>query len=402
MYPRGREIVLGVAGGISAYKSCDLLRRLQEAGFLVSVVPTRASLNFVGLATWEALSGRPIASDLWSNVHQVPHVSIAKQADLIVIAPATADLIAKIATGIADDLLTNLILATKAPIIIVPAMHTEMWLNSATQANVATLKSRGITIVEPDVGRLTGDDVGAGRYPETFKIVDSITEILDHRADLKSRRVLISAGGTREPIDPVRFIGNLSSGKQGYALAYAAASRGAEVTLVAANSSLPDIEGVKTIHVSSTSEMLGALDSAFDSAEILIMAAAISDVQPSRQSEGKISKADLNHLDLVATPDVTRLLSTRKREQVLIGFAAQTERNFEDGVVLATTKLREKGLDFIYFNDVSAGAVFGEESTQGMIITDSGEKIAFPTAPKLTLAHKLLDLALGKLGFSND
>ena len=402
MYPRGREIVLGVSGGISAYKSCELVRRLQEVGFLVTVVPTRASLNFVGVATWEALSGRAVASDLWNNVYQVPHVTIAKKSDLIVVAPATADIIAKIAAGLADDLLTNLILASNVPVVIVPAMHTEMWLNLATQANIETLKSRGFAIVEPDVGRLTSNDVGVGRYPESAKIINLITNILEHRSDLKGVSVLISAGGTRESIDPVRFIGNLSSGKQGYALAYAAAIRGAQVTLVAANSSLPDIEGVETIHVSTTNEMLVALDSAFDNSDIVIMSAAISDVRPSQESLIKIAKNELLSIELVPTPDVTQTLSARKVGQVLIGFAAQTEETIEDGLLLARKKLQEKGLDFIYFNDVGGGAIFGSDSTQGTIISDSGLKTEFSTASKVTLAHKLLDLGLNKLGLPND
>jgi len=230
MYPPGREILLGVTGGISAYKSCDLIRRLQDEGYLVTVVPTRASLNFVGVATWEALSGRPVPVDIWNNVHQVPHISLAKSADAIVIAPATADLIAKVANGIADDLLTNIILATSAPIVFVPAMHTEMWLNKATQANIRTLQERGYLVVEPATGKLTSGDSGVGRYPESHTIISTLNQTLDHRADLKGKRVLISTGGTREAIDPVRFIGNHSSGKQGYALAYAAAKRGQRAT----------------------------------------------------------------------------------------------------------------------------------------------------------------------------
>ena len=402
MYPRGREIVLGVSGGISAYKSCDLLRRLQEIGFLVTVVPTRASLNFVGVATWEALSGRAVASDLWNNVYQVPHVAIAKKTDLIVVAPATADIIAKIAAGLADDLLTNLILASNVPVVIVPAMHTEMWLNPATRANIKTLESRGFVIVEPDVGRLTSNDVGVGRYPESAKILNLISKSLEHRSDLKGVSVLISAGGTRESIDPVRFIGNLSSGKQGYALAYAAAVRGARVTLVAANSSLPDIEGIETVHVSTANEMSIALESAFDNADIVIMSAAISDVRPAHLSTTKISKGDLSNIALLPTLDITQSLSSRKVGQILIGFAAQTEEKIENGVLLAAKKLKEKGLDFIYFNDVGGGAIFGSDSTQGMIISDSGLKTEFSTASKVTLAHKLLDLGLNKLGLSND
>ena len=402
MYPPGREILLGVTGGISAYKSCDLLRRLQDEGYLVTVVPTRASLNFVGVATWEALSGRPVPVDIWNNVHQVPHISLAKSADAIVIAPATADLIAKVANGIADDLLTNIILATSAPIVFVPAMHTEMWLNKATQANIRTLQERGYLVVEPATGKLTSGDSGVGRYPESHTIISTLNQTLDHRADLKGKRVLISTGGTREAIDPVRFIGNHSSGKQGYALAYAAAKRGASVTLVAANSSLPDIEGVKTIHVGSTREMQEALVAAFDESDVLIMAAAISDARPAHQSERKISKDELTEIALVRNPDITQELASRKQKQVLIGFAAQTESQEVEGVALAAHKLQSKGLDYIYFNDVSQGQIFGSDETKGVILGADGFRDSFPRASKMTLANKLLDLARNKLGLPND
>ena len=267
MFPRGREIILGVGGSISAYKSCDLLRRLQDQGFLITVVPTRASLNFVGVATWEALSHRAVAEDLWNNVQEVPHVALGKKADAVVIAPATADLLARIAQGRADDLLTNIVLTATCPIIVVPAMHTEMWLNDATQKNVKTLRSRGFVVVEPEVGKLTGGDVGAGRYPKTKVIVQATQEALKGKADYLGVKVLVSAGGTREAIDPVRYIGNRSSGKQGYALAYAAAKRGAEVTLVYANAELEDIEGVKIIHVETANQMKQALIQEFDSTD---------------------------------------------------------------------------------------------------------------------------------------
>lgn len=398
MYPPGREILLGVTGGISAYKSCDLLRRLRDEGYLVTVVPTRASLNFVGIATWEALSGRQVPVDIWNNVHQVPHVSFAKSAHAIVIAPATADLLAKCAAGIADDLLTNVVLASRAPIVFVPAMHTEMWLNAATQESVRRLKERGFLVVEPDVGKLTSGDSGVGRYPESQKIIDSLNEVLDHRADLKGRKVLISTGGTREAIDPVRYIGNHSSGKQGYALAYAAAVRGAEVTLVSANASLSDIEGVKTIHVRSALEMQSALESEFDSCDILVMAAAIADVRPAKVSEVKISKDDLSEIALTRNPDIAQELSVRKVNQVMIGFAAQTEATDSDGLKLAASKLQLKGLDFIYYNDVSGGQIFGSDDSKGVILGRDGSVQPFPVASKMTLANKLLDLAKNKLG----
>ena len=398
MNSRGREIVLGVTGGISAYKSCDLLRRLQDHGFLVTVVPTRASLNFVGLATWEALSGREIATDLWNNVHQVPHISIAKKADAIVIAPATADILAKMAHGLADDLLTNVLLASTAPVIIVPAMHTEMWLNPATISNIKVLRERGITIIEPEVGKLTSGDVGVGRYPDSAKIINGLLESLNLSSDLLGKSVLISAGGTREAIDPVRYIGNLSSGKQGYALAHAAALRGAKVTLVSANSHELDIEGIETIRVVSAEQMQRALEENFSRADIVIMAAAVADVRPRKIAETKITKSELQSIELIPNPDILKTLSEHRDGQVMIGFAAQTDDAANGGLELAAKKLQEKGLDAIYFNDVSGGAIFGEDVTSGVLISIDGEAETVSQVSKVTLANKILDLALNKLG----
>ena len=398
MNSRGREIVLGVTGGISAYKSCDLLRRLQDHGFLVTVIPTRASLNFVGVATWEALSGREIATDLWNNVHQVPHVSIAKKADAIIIAPATADILAKMAHGIADDLLTNTLLASTAPVIVVPAMHTEMWLNPATVSNIETLRNRGMVVIEPGTGKLTSGDVGVGRYPESADIISGLLETLSLTSDLLGKRVLISAGGTREAIDPVRYIGNHSSGKQGYALAHAAALRGAKVTLVSANSQEPNIEGIEIIRVVSASQMQEALEANFDLADIVIMAAAVADVRPAEISSGKISKSELKSIELIQNPDILKVLSSRKRDQVIIGFAAQTQAADNGGLAQAAKKLQEKALDAIYFNDVSEGAIFGADETSGVIVTADGAEEAVPRVSKVTLANKILDLALNKLG----
>lgn len=398
MFPRGREIVLGVGGGISAYKSCELLRRMQDLGLQVTVIPTRTSLNFVGVATWEALSGREVPVDLWNNVHQVPHISLAKSADAIVIAPATADLLAKVAAGLADDLLTNVLLASSVPTIFVPAMHSEMWNNPATQSNVKLLKSRGYIVVEPGSGKLTSGDVGIGRYPGTSLILESVSNALQLNSDLKGRKVLISSGGTQEAIDPVRFIGNHSSGKQGSSIAYAAAARGADVTLVAANSTVPDIEGVKTIHVVTALEMLQALRDNFQECEILIMVAAVADVRPLQLSETKISKGELTHLPLVQNPDIIKELSASKRGQVMIGFAAQTEATVDEALDLAGVKLREKGLDFIYCNDVTQGAIFGSDTTSGTVLDANGALTTFSNAKKITLANYLLDLALSKLG----
>jgi len=395
MFPRGREIVLGVGGSISAYKSCDLLRRLQDQGFLITVVPTRASLNFVGVATWEALSHRAVAEDLWNNVQEVPHVALGKKADAVVIAPATADLLARIAQGRADDLLTNIVLTATCPIIVVPAMHTEMWLNDATQKNVKTLRSRGFIVIEPEVGKLTGGDIGAGRYPKTKVIVQATQDALKGKADYLGVKVLVSAGGTREAIDPVRYIGNRSSGKQGYALAYAAAKRGAEVTLVSANAELEDIEGVTTIHVETANQMQAALVHEFDKTDLVIMSAAVADVRPESTELEKISKSGLKELKLKPNDDILKALSSMKKRQVLVGFAAQTG---PDGLSQAKEKLRAKGLDLLYFNDVTKTKIFGEDETEGVVLDADGGESKISRVSKVTLADKILDLALHKLG----
>ena len=394
MFPRGREIVLGVGGSISAYKSCDLLRRLQDQGFLITVVPTRASLNFVGVATWEALSHRAVAEDLWNNVQEVPHVAMGKKADAVVIAPATADLIARIAQGRADDLLTNIVLTATCPIIIVPAMHTEMWLNEATQHNVKTLRSRGFTVIDPEVGKLTGGDVGAGRYPKSKVIVQATQDALKRKADYVGVKILISAGGTREAIDPVRYIGNRSSGKQGYALAYAAAKRGAEVTLVVANSELEDVEGVKTIHVETAQQMQEALIREFENTDMVIMSAAVADVRPEGASLEKISKSGLKEIKLLPNDDILKALSLKRNKQVLVGFAAQTG---SDGLEQAKEKLRGKGLDMLYFNDVAKTKIFGSGETEGVVLDSDGGVRKISRISKVTLADKILDLAHHKL-----
>jgi len=394
MFPRGREIILGVGGSISAYKSCDLLRRLQDQGFLITVVPTRASLNFVGVATWEALSHRAVAEDLWNNVQEVPHVTLGKKADAVVIAPATADLIARIAQGRADDLLTNIVLTATCPIIVVPAMHTEMWLNEATQKNVKTLRSRGFTVIDPEIGKLTGGDVGAGRFPKTKVIVQATQDALKGKADYLGVKVLVSAGGTREAIDPVRYIGNRSSGKQGYALAYAAAKRGADVTLVSANAELQDIEGVKTIHVETANQMQAALLQEFEKTDVVIMSAAVADVRPESAELEKISKSGLKELKLIPNDDILKALSVKKKRQVLVGFAAQTG---SDGLSQAKEKLRVKGLDLLYFNDVTKTKIFGEDETEGIVLDTDGGESKISRISKVTLADRILDLALDKL-----
>ena len=399
MFPRGRKLLLGVAGGISAYKSCDLLRRLQDEGFIVDVVPTQASLNFVGKATWEALSGRKVITDLWSEVENVPHISMAKENNIIVIAPTTADLLAKLASGRADDLLTNIVLASTAPKILVPAMHPEMWSNAATIQNVKILQDRGFTVITPGEGRMTGSDFGVGRYPETSNIIAEVNKHLPQLADLLGRKILITAGGTREPIDPIRFIGNRSSGKQGFALAVAAASRGAQVHLVTANTDLPNVEGITTTLVETAEQMSAVLELEFPHSDALIMSAAVADAKVASYSEAKIRKESLDRVDLAKNPDILKSLSANKKlNQVIIGFAAET---FEDLVMLEESgraKLASKSLDLIYVNNVSNGAVFGSDFTQGLIIDRNLNVIKVPEISKDTLSDILLDQLVSKLG----
>lgn len=399
MFPRGRKLLLGVSGGISAYKSCELLRRLQDEGFIVDVVPTSASLNFVGKATWEALSGRKVLTDLWSDVEKVPHILMAKENDLIVIAPTTADLLAKLASGRADDLLTNIVLASTAPKILVPAMHTEMWLNPATVANVKTLQDRGFVVVAPDEGRMTGSDVGVGRYPEASKIIEIINLTTHITADLAGKKILITAGGTREPIDPIRFIGNRSSGRQGFALAAAAASRGAQVHLVAANTDLPVIEGVTITSVETAEQMAAVLEYEFSECDALIMSAAVADAKVANYSEQKIKKEKLDIVSFSKNPDILKNLSVKKKPgQVIVGFAAETISGLAELQQRGEEKLVSKSLDLIYVNNVSDGAVFGSENTQGLIIDKNDNVIKVPQISKDTLSDILLDQLVSKLG----
>jgi phosphopantothenoylcysteine decarboxylase/phosphopantothenate--cysteine ligase len=399
MFPRGRKLLLGVAGGISAYKSCDLLRRLQDEGFIVDVVPTAASLNFVGKATWEALSGRNVVTDLWSDVTNVPHISLAKESDLIVIAPATADLLAKLASGRADDLLTNIVLASTSPKILVPAMHPEMWSNAATVENVKVLKERGFFVVEPDEGRMTGSDFGVGRYPDTVKIIEAINKTVNQSADLSGKRILITTGGTREPIDPIRFIGNRSSGKQGFALAMAAASRGAQVHLVTANTDLPIIEGITTTAVETAEQMAAVLAVEFPHCDALIMSAAVADAKVLNYSDIKIKKESLSTVELDKNPDILKSLSQSKKiGQVIVGFAAETSSNELALEQSGFAKLDSKSLDIIYVNNVSGGAIFGSDKTEGLIIDNQKNVIKVPEISKDTLSDILLDQLVSKLG----
>jgi len=394
MQGHGREVILGVGGGIAAYKSCDLLRRLQERGFLVTVVPTPSSLNFVGSATWEALSGRSVTTEVFQDVHEVRHISLAKLANFIISAPATADLIARIAHGRADDLLTNIILAADVPILIVPAMHPNMWNDSATIANVSTLRQRGVTVMDPEVGALTSGDTGQGRFPETANILSAFHEIAEMRSDLLGKKVLVTAGGTREAIDPVRYIGNRSSGKQGYAIARAALQRGADVTVIAANVVLAPITGVRTIEVSSAMQMLEKLREEFVLTDILAMTAAIADARPSHESSAKIKKSEYIKIDLVENPDLLVDILPLKKDQLIIAFAAESSHDEAE----AQRKLASKGADILYLNDISHDDIFNSETTYGEIFNLNGSVAKVAKTTKDTLAHQLLDHALLQLG----
>ena len=394
MSATSREVILGVGGGIAAYKAADVLRRIQDAGFSVTVVPTPASLNFVGLATWEALSGKAVTTQVWERVEEVRHVALAKNSDFFLIAPATADLIARLAHGRADDLLTNLALASDSPKMLVPAMHPNMWSNPATQANIDVLRSRGFYVMEPDFGRLTGSDVGQGRFPSTEAIVKSFLTFIGDKQDLAGKKVLVSAGGTREAIDPVRFIGNKSSGKQGIAIAKAAQRRGAKVTLVAANIATSDLNGIDVVEVESANQMLSALEAQFVSCDILVMAAAVADAKPASFADAKIKKDQFVNISLTQNPDLLAQLNKGKKHQILVGFAAETA----DLISSAKNKMEAKGLDLIYVNDVSHGAIFGKDETEGILIRKNGESIPVKKVSKDTLADLLLDYALKQLG----
>lgn len=386
-----REVILGVGGGIAAYKACDLLRRLQASGFSVTVIPTPSSLNFVGAATWEALSGREVTTQVFEAVDQVRHVSLAKIAEAIIIAPATADLIARIAAGRADDLLTNVLLASQAPILLVPAMHPAMWFNDATQSNIATLRARGIDVLEPVEGALTSGDIGKGRFPETAQIIERFTKVTLAPQDLVGKKVVVTAGGTREPIDPVRYIGNLSTGKQGIAIAEAAQRRGADVTLIVANSELPTHPAIKRIDVKTVSEMHSTLATHFLDASMLFMTAAISDVRPAQVATEKIKKGKLAAISLIENEDVLASVAANKSHQYIVAFAAETE---SDSIAEAQAKLLRKNADVIYLNNVSGGAVFGSSHTSGTLIDVHGAIEAFENISKESLAHSLINHAL--------
>ncbi len=394
-FPRGREVVLGVSAGIAAYKSCELLRRLQDQGFLVTVVPTSSSLNFVGKATWEALSGRPVSTSVWENADSVSHVSLADKCDLIIVAPATADVISRIAHGRADDLLTTTVLASAAPKLIVPAMHPQMWLNPATQDNVATLRVRGFIVMEPETGRLTGKDSGIGRFPETPKILSVVQSIAKTAPTLEGKKVIVSAGGTREPIDAVRFIGNRSSGRQGLAIAYEALRAGADVTVVSAATDPFELEGAHIIQVESAEQMKQAIEAEFIDADVLVMSAAVADFRVEESSIGKIKKEAFSGLNLVRNDDIVAAVGAKKLpHQVIVAFAAETASNLAE---LGEKKLRAKNADFLYVNDVSGGAVFGQEITSGLLLSMDGAPKVFHNVSKHDVAQEIVHSVSSRL-----
>ncbi|MFE9385281.1 bifunctional phosphopantothenoylcysteine decarboxylase/phosphopantothenate--cysteine ligase CoaBC [Streptomyces sp. NPDC007025] len=397
------RVVLGVSGGIAAYKACELARRLTESGHDVRAVPTASALHFVGAATWSALTGHPVATEVWDTVHEVPHVRIGQGADLVVVAPATADLLAKAAHGLADDLLTNTLLTARCPVVFAPAMHTEMWEHPATRENVATLRRRGALVVEPAVGRLTGKDTGKGRLPDPEALFEVCRRVLRRGAagagpDLAGRHVVVSAGGTREPLDPVRFLGNRSTGKQGYALARTAAARGARVTLVSANSALPDPAGVDLVRVGSAEELRTAVTAAAADADAVVMAAAVADFRPAGYATGKIKKKagqEPEPLALVRNPDILAgLAADRPRPgQVVVGFAAETDRVLEHG----RAKLAAKGCDLLVVNEVGESRTFGSEENEAVVLGTDGSETPVPHGPKEALADTVWDLIAERL-----
>ncbi|MEU0234587.1 MULTISPECIES: bifunctional phosphopantothenoylcysteine decarboxylase/phosphopantothenate--cysteine ligase CoaBC [unclassified Streptomyces] len=395
------KVVLGVTGGIAAYKACELLRRLTESGHDVRVVPTDSALHFVGAATWSALSGNPVSTEVWESVHEVPHVRIGQGADLVVVAPATADMLAKAAHGLADDLLTNTLLTARCPVVFAPAMHTEMWEHPATQENVATLRRRGAVVIEPAVGRLTGADTGKGRLPDPGEIFEVCRRVLARGAaapDLAGRHVVVSAGGTREPLDPVRYLGNRSSGKQGYALARAAAARGARVTLVEANTGLPDPAGVDVVRVGTAVQLREAVLKAAADADAVVMAAAVADFRPAVYAPGKIKKKGDDGapvVELVRNPDVLAELSADRAlpGQVVVGFAAETDDVLANG----REKLARKGCDLLVVNEVGERKTFGSEENEAVVLAADGTETPVPYGPKEALAETVWDLVLPRL-----
>jgi phosphopantothenoylcysteine decarboxylase / phosphopantothenate---cysteine ligase len=389
------RIVLGVSGGVAAYKAALVLRLFTEAGHDVRVIPTPSALKFVGAATFEALSGNPVTTDVWDDVPQVAHVRIGREAELVVVAPATADLLARAAAGRADDLLTATLLTATCPVVFVPAMHTEMWLHPATQDNVATLRRRGAIVLPPGVGRLTGPDSGPGRLPEPADIAALAGVALEHgvaalAGDLAGRRVVISAGGTREPLDPVRYLGNRSSGRQGWALARVAAARGADVVLVAANVEEPAPFGVRVVPVGTAEELRTAMLAEAADADVVVMSAAVADFRPASVATHKMKKdsaGEPSSVSLVRNPDVlAELVTKRSAHQVIVGFAAETGDDEADVLTHARAKLARKGCDLLVVNDVSAGQVFGSAENDVVVLGADGSVTEVPRGSKDAVA----------------
>jgi phosphopantothenoylcysteine decarboxylase/phosphopantothenate--cysteine ligase len=393
---RSLNVVVGVTGGIAAYKAVSVVRALVLAGHDVHVVATENALRFVGRPTLEAISRNTVHSDLYEGVAEVRHVAIGQAADLIVVAPATANTVAKLAAGLADDLLGNTILASTAPLVIAPAMHTEMWQNAATVANIATLRQRGVTVVGPAVGQLTGADSGPGRMSEPEEIVEVALRTAAGRQDLAGRRILVTAGGTREAIDPVRFIGNRSSGKQGVALAVAAADRGAEVTLIAANLEVDVPATVQVVRVRSTLDLEKAATSAAETADIVIMAAAVADYRPETVADAKIKKdvqGDVLDLRLVKNPDILAgLAANRRAGQVIVGFAAETEPDDAKLQQLGAAKVARKGADLLVVNRVGWNEGFATEGNTVIVLNRTGDIVGEASGSKRSVADRILDL----------
>ena len=401
-----RKVVLGVSGGIAAYKAAELLRRLTESGLSVRVVPTASALKFVGEPTWSALSGQPVATEVWRDVHEVPHVRLGQEADVVVVAPATADLLARAAHGLADDLLTNTLLTARCPVVFAPAMHTEMWEHPATRDNVATLRRRGAIVIEPAVGRLTGADSGKGRLPDPAEIAAVVQRVLrrgSEPADLAGRHVVVSAGGTREYLDPVRFLGNRSSGRQGYALARTAVARGARVTLVAANTVLDDPAGVDVVRVGTTAELRTAVRVAAADADAVVMAAAPADFRPADHATHKIKKADdgtAPTVSLVQNPDILAELASRRLRpgQVVVGFAAETGDDTASVLEHGRAKLARKGCDLLVVNEVGDGRAFEVADNAAVVLGVDGTATEVPYGPKEDLADVVWDLVVKRFG----
>ncbi|MBV9382851.1 MAG: bifunctional phosphopantothenoylcysteine decarboxylase/phosphopantothenate--cysteine ligase CoaBC [Streptosporangiaceae bacterium] len=392
------RVVLGVGAGIAAYKACELLRLLREAGHQVRVVPTPDALRFVGEPTWAALSGEPVTTDVWAGVSEVPHIRLGQSADLVMVAPATADLLARAAAGMASDLLTATLLTARCPVVYAPAMHTEMWEHPATVANVSLLRSRGAVVLDPAVGRLTGADSGAGRLPEPQELFGvAVTALRRGQPDLAGRRVVVSAGGTREELDPVRFLGNWSTGRQGYALARSAAARGADVTVVAANVELADPAGSRVRRVVSARDMHAVMLAEAAAADVIVMTAAVADFRPAARSDSKIKKDGRppEPIRLTENPDILAELSARRApdDQIVVGFAAETEADVD----AARGKLARKGCDLLVVNPVGNGRGFGSSENEAVVLGADGTSTPIPRGSKEALADAVWDLVAARL-----